>query len=74
MGFSFGDWSQNGDFMQRFNFKIVVFGFYRGFLMINMRKKIYCSSWGRHIRSTLKSKRNKMGYRIPNLNNVRNLE
>ncbi|EMO34456.1 hypothetical protein LEP1GSC175_3189 [Leptospira santarosai str. HAI821] len=42
--------------------------------MINMQKKIYCSSWGRHIRSTLKSKRNKIGYRIPNLNNVRNLE
>ncbi|ONF92134.1 hypothetical protein BWD14_14405 [Leptospira santarosai] len=25
------------------------------YLMINMRKKIYCSSWGRHIRNSHKS-------------------
>ncbi|EKT86313.1 hypothetical protein LSS_13229 [Leptospira santarosai serovar Shermani str. LT 821] len=33
MNFEFGDPSPtNGDFMQRFDFKIVIFGFYKGTL------------------------------------------
>ncbi|EKR93390.1 hypothetical protein LEP1GSC163_0884 [Leptospira santarosai str. CBC379] len=43
--FLFGDPSQNGDFIRKFDFKIVVFGFYKGSLILEFSKHPASTIW-----------------------------